>query len=56
MIYFLTESGKTTGLGHLYRSINLTHTLKKQNKIGGQNKVPRLSNDRKKIEELLHFL
>ena len=33
MIYFLTESGRTTGLGHLYRSINLSHTLNKQNKI-----------------------
>ena len=30
--------------------------LKKNQKIGGQNKVPRLSNNRKKIEELLKFL
>jgi hypothetical protein len=27
--------------------------LKLNNKLGGQNKVPRLSNDRKIIEELL---
>lgn len=33
MIYFLTESGIKTGLGHLYRAINLSQTLKKQNKI-----------------------
>lgn len=33
MIYFITESGFKTGLGHLYRSINLSHTLKKKNKI-----------------------
>ena len=30
--------------------------LKKNKKIGGQNKVPRLSNKRDKIEELLNFL
>jgi len=30
--------------------------LKKNKKIGGQNKVPRLSNKRDKIEELLKFL
>ena len=30
--------------------------LKKNKKIGGQNKVPRLSNNREKIEELLKFL
>lgn len=33
MIFFITESGRTTGLGHLYRSINLSHALKKKNKI-----------------------
>jgi hypothetical protein len=27
--------------------------LKQNNKLGGQNKVPRLSNDRKIIDELL---
>ena len=27
--------------------------LKNKNKLGGQNKIPRLSNDRKIIEELL---
>jgi len=30
--------------------------LKKNKKIGGQNKVPRLSNKRDQIEELLKFL
>ena len=29
--------------------------MKKRNKLGGQNKVPRLSNSRKYIEELLEF-
>jgi UDP-2,4-diacetamido-2,4,6-trideoxy-beta-L-altropyranose hydrolase len=33
MIYFLTESGVKTGLGHLYRSVNLSNELKKKNKI-----------------------
>jgi len=27
--------------------------MKKRNKLGGQNKIPRLSNSRKYIEELL---
>jgi len=27
--------------------------LKKKGKLGGQNKVPRLSNDRKHIDEIL---
>ena len=30
--------------------------LKEKGKLGGQNKVPRLSNDRKIIEELYHYL
>jgi len=30
--------------------------LKKMGKLGGQNKIPRLSNDRKNINELLKFL
>jgi len=30
--------------------------LKTKNKLGGQNKIPRLSNDRKKMNELLKFL
>ena len=30
--------------------------LKKRKKLGGQNKIPRLSNDRKQIDELLPFL
>jgi len=29
--------------------------LKSKGKLGGQNKVPRLSNDRKLIEEILQF-
>ena len=31
------------------------HWLKSKGKLGGQNKVPRLSNDRKLIEEILQF-
>ena len=35
---------------------NLFHNwLKSQNKLGGQHKIPRLSNDRNCIEELLHM-
>lgn len=30
--------------------------LKNKGKLGGQNKVPRLSNDRKNVEEILEFL
>lgn len=30
--------------------------MKKRNKIGGQNKVPRLSNDRKIVESILEFV
>ena len=30
--------------------------LKQKGKLGGQNKVPRLSNDRKYLEEILHIL
>jgi hypothetical protein len=30
--------------------------LKEKGKLGGQNKVPRLSNDRKIIEELYQYL
>jgi hypothetical protein len=30
--------------------------LKKNNKLGGQNKVPRLSNDRKVVEEILEMI
>jgi len=29
--------------------------LKSKGKLGGQNKVPRLSNDRKLVEEILQF-
>ena len=29
--------------------------MKKRNKLGGQNKIPRLSNSRKYIEELLEI-
>ena len=30
--------------------------LEKKNKLGGQNKVPRLSNDRQYLDELLEFM
>jgi predicted thioredoxin/glutaredoxin len=30
--------------------------LKSKGKLGGQNKVPRLSNDRKFVDEILNFL
>jgi len=30
--------------------------LKSKNKLGGQNKVPRLSNDRKYLDEMLKFI
>ena len=30
--------------------------MKSQGKLGGQNKVPRLSNDRKIADELIHYL
>jgi hypothetical protein len=32
------------------------HWLKSKGKLGGQNKVPRLSNNRKIVEEVLHFI
>ncbi len=32
------------------------HWMKKRGKIGGQNKIPRLSNDRKYLDELLEIL
>ena len=32
------------------------HWLKKRNKLGGQNKVPRLSNDRKYLDEMLNMI
>ncbi len=35
---------------------SFTEWLKSKNKLGGQNKVPRLSNDRKLIEEIIQFL
>jgi hypothetical protein len=35
---------------------SFAHWLKSKGKLGGQNKVPRLSNDRKYVEEILYFL
>jgi hypothetical protein len=35
---------------------SFAHWLKSKGKLGGQNKVPRLSNDRKYVDEILHFL
>ncbi|RLD70942.1 MAG: hypothetical protein DRI87_07635, partial [Bacteroidetes bacterium] len=32
------------------------HWMKKRNKLGGQNKVPRLSNDRKYLDEIQKLL
>jgi hypothetical protein len=38
---------------HILRGGTFRHWLKKRGKLGGQHKVPRLSNDRHFIEEIL---
>lgn len=41
---------------HVMQKGGFNHWLKSKGKVGGQNKVPRLSNDRKYIEEIKKFI